>query len=303
MTAVYHDRFYPNDYVGTVAISSPDDITDHGDAYINFINHDGTPRCEADLRRVQVDALRQRAPMEAMMASAASSAGVTFDVVGSLDRAYEFNIILTPFVFWQFYNHESVSCATIPPAGASVSDLYAFFDTAGGTTPGGMLSISDQGNGPFLPYYYQAGTQLDYPVEPQSFLVEDGLLRYPYQESARVYVPSSIPMTFDPTVMPDIDNWVRYHGSHLIFTYGSLDPYGATPFRLGPGSRDSAVYVLPGGDHITLIASLPADQQQRITANLRRWADVPSTSVSAQLSVPGAAVMAALVPRSRGLFG
>jgi hypothetical protein len=164
-----------------------------------------------------------------------------------------------------------------------------------------MLSISDQGNGPFLPYYYQAGTQLDYPVEPQAHLV--GLLHFPYQESARAYVPRSIPMTFDPTVMPDIDNWVRCHGSHLIFTYGSLDPYGATPFRVGPGSRDSAVYVLPGGDHLTLIALLPAAQQQQIIANLRHWAGLPSTSAVAALSVPSAAMMAALVPHGRGLFG
>ncbi len=275
MTAVFHDRFYPNDYSGTLAYSSPLDTTDRGDAYINFLDHVGTPQCRADLRRVQVEALQQRTQMESLMQQAADAAGATFTDVGSLDEAFEFDIIDTPFVFWQFYNNQSASCATIPAAGAPVSDLYNFFDTAGSTTPGGMLADSDQGEALFQPYNYQAGTQLDYPVEPQSYLV--GLLHFPYQESARAYVPQSIPMHFDPRVMPDIDHWVRTAGAHLIFTYGSLDPYGATPFRLGSGSRDSFVFVQHGGDHLTLIASLAAAQQQQIASTLRRWAGLSGT--------------------------
>jgi hypothetical protein len=287
MTAVFHDRFYPNDYSGTLAYSSPIDITDRGDAYINFLAQVGTARCRSDLQRVQVAALRQRTQMEALMRQAADAAGATFADVGSLDEAFEFDIIDTPFVFWQFYDNQSASCATIPAEGAPVADLYNFFDTAGSTTPGGMLADSDQGEALFQPYNYQAGTQLDYPVEPQSHLV--GLLHFPYQESARAYVPRSIPMHFDPAVMPDIDHWVRTDGAHLIFTYGSLDPYSATPFRLGSGSRDSSVYVKPGGDHLTLIASLTAAQQQQITSTLRRWA-----GLSASVAVPSLACCAPL---------
>jgi hypothetical protein len=307
MTAVYHDRFYPNDYAGTVAYSSPDDITDGGDAYAQFLDRDGTPQCEQDLRRAQIDALRQRGPMETLMAAAAADAGVTFDKdIGSLDKAYEFDIVTGRFVFWQYYNNESVSCATIPPEGAPVQQLYAFFDTIGGTTPGGMLAASDQGLDAFLPYYYQAVAQLDYPVEPQDYLT--ALMHYPNQESASQYLPRSIPVPrFDPTVMPDIDRWVRTRGSHLIFTYGSLDPYGATPFRLGPGSRDSHVYVRPGGDHLTLISSLSPGQQNTITATIRRWAglppiaSVPGSSESASASVMLAA--GADVARPRVVVG
>jgi PS-10 peptidase S37 len=281
MTAVYHMRFYPHDFAGILAYSSPNDITDHGSAYADFINDRvGTAQCRADLRRVQVEALQQRSGMESLMSAAATAAGYTFNTdVGSLDKAFEFDIVDTPFVFWQYYDDEpGISCATIPKPGASVSDLYTFFDDAGGS-PGGMITDSDQAEAPFLPYYYQAGTQLDYPVEPQSYLVH--LLHYPYAESARQYFPRSVPMRFDPRVMPDIDTWVRTHGDHLIFTYGSLDPYGATPFRLGPGSRDSAVYTKPGGDHLTTIARLDPAQQSAITATLRRWVGEPATGVTA----------------------
>lgn len=274
MTAVYHDRFYPNDYAGTLAYSSPDDITDHGHAYIDFINRVGTPQCRADLRRVQVEALQHRTELEAMMGKAATDAGLTFtESIGSLDKAFEFDVIFLQFVFWQYGSLDQ--CATIPPPGAPMADLYSFYDNVVG-----WLSLTDQGNGPFLPYYYQAGTQLDYPIEPQAHLL--GLLRYPFQESAQAYLPA-VPMRFDRTVMPDVDRWVRTQGRHLIFTYGSLDPYGATPFRLGPGSRDSFVYTLAGGSHLSLIENFPAADQAAISSTLRRWAGV---TTPASLATP-----------------
>jgi hypothetical protein len=297
MTAVYHDRFYPHDYAGTLAYSSPNDITHHGGAYADFIEHRvGTARCRADLRRLQAEALRQRAGMEALMSAAADEAGATFtEDVGSLDKAFEFDVVDTPFLFWQYYDDEpGIGCDTIPPPGAPVADLYAFFDNVGGA-PGAMLADSDQGLALFLPYYYQAGTQLDYPVEPQRHLVK--LLHHPYAESARQYFPRSVPMRFDSGAMPDIDRWVRTHGSHLIFTYGGVDPYGATPFRLGPGSRDSAVHVKPDGDHLTTISRFDAGVQAEIIQTLRRWAGVPAAAVHADaLPVTGLPRQALLRP-------
>jgi PS-10 peptidase S37 len=297
MTAVYHDRFYPGDYAGTLAYSAPNDVTHHGDAYARFIEREvGTAKCRADLRRVQKEALRQRAGMEALMSAAAAEAGATFTDVGSLDKAFEFDVVDTPFLFWQYYDNEpGIGCDTIPPAGAPVADLYAFFDNVGGA-PGAMLADSDQALELFLPYYYQAGTQLDYPVEPQRHLVK--LLRHPYAETARAYFPRSVPMRLDPRAMPDIDHWVRAHGDHLIFTYGGVDPYGATPFRLGRGSHDSSVYVKPDGDHLTTVSLLSPDQRAEITATLRRWAGVtaPATALTATAAPAGLPLQALLHP-------
>jgi hypothetical protein len=108
--------------------SSPNDITDHGGAYADFIEHRvGTARCRADLRRVQVEALRLRAGMEALLSAAADEAGATFtEGVGSLDKAFEFDVVDTPFLFWQYYDNEpGIGCDRIPPPGAPVADLYA----------------------------------------------------------------------------------------------------------------------------------------------------------------------------------
>ena len=39
--------------------------------------------------------------------------------------------------------------------------------------------------------------------------------------------------------MADIDLWVRHSGRQLLFVYGENDPWGAEPFHLGRGTRDS----------------------------------------------------------------
>jgi hypothetical protein len=60
-----------------------------------------------------------------------------------------------------------------------------------------------------------------------------------------------------------------------MFVNGDNDPVSAEPYRLGPGTRDSAVYTAPGVKHVFLgevIAQLPARQRDIATADLRRWA-------------------------------
>jgi hypothetical protein len=67
----------------------------------------------------------------------------------------------------------------------------------------------------------------------------------------------------------------------MLFLYGENDPWGAEPFELGPGSRDSAVYTAPGWFHSAeLIAQLVPDQKAAATADLLRWADVPQAVAS-----------------------
>lgn len=56
---------------------------------------------------------------------------------------------------------------------------------------------------------------------------------------------------------------------------GLVLPASAEPYQLGPGTRDSAVYTALGVKHVFLgevIATLPAQQRDNATADLRRQA-------------------------------
>jgi len=89
--------------------------------------------------------------------------------------------------------------------------------------------------------------------------------------------------------MRDVDHWVKAQGAQLAFLYGQYDPWGALPFHLGSGSRDSYVYTVPGGNHLSGIFTLPAGPQAALIATLQRWAGVPATGAAPPLarSSPG----------------
>jgi hypothetical protein len=269
MTSVYHSRFYPGDVDGVVAYVAPNDVNNKEDsAYDRFFRTVGTdPQCRQRLKDLAAEALERRVPMVAKLDAVAKEQGLTFTILKSSDRAYESSVLDLEWAFWQ-YSLQS-DCANVPdPKTVSTDALYTFVDQVSGLT-----FYSDQGLAPYVPYYYQAGTQLGWP-DPK-FPNLKGLEKYPGVYQPRSYVPSDIGMRFDPTVMRDVDGWVRQHGSHLMFLYGQNDPWGAEPFRLGHGSKDSYWYEVAGLNHNgRLIGYLPEDERTKATATVQRWAGV-----------------------------
>jgi hypothetical protein len=280
MTATYHKRFYPSDVDGTVAYVAPNDVNNNDDsAYDRFFKAVGTdPKCRTNLESLQRELLKRRPQILARMTADAQKAGYTWKIIKTVDRAFENSVMDFEWAFWQY--HLQSECKDIPATTASTDAIYSYFDAISGA-----LTYTDQGLEPYIPYYYQAGTQLGWPSPKFKHLRP--LLRYESSYQPRTYVPGDIPMRFDPSAMKDIDRWVRTHATHMMFVYGQNDPWGAEPFRVGPGSRDSAVYVAPGMNHSgRLIAKLPDAQRARATADLLRWAGVSSSQQARTLSVP-----------------
>jgi hypothetical protein len=265
--AVIHRRYYPNDVAGTVAYVAPNDVDDDEDsAYDRFFATVGSEPCRTHVEALAREILERRPAMEQLLASDAAAKGWTFDLVGGLDVAFELSVMDYEWGFWS-YNGES-ACAGLPPLDASDEVLYDSF-----TPVLGFPFFTDQALSPFAQTFYQGGTEMGW-WRP-SFPHLQPLLRHQDAYQPRTFVPRNIPMSYDSTVIRDVDHWVRYHGSRLMFVNGGNDPVSAEPYRLGPGTRDSAVYTAPGVKHVFLgevIAQLPAPQRDKATADLRRWA-------------------------------
>ncbi|MFI9104390.1 S28 family serine protease [Streptomyces fildesensis] len=283
MTATYFRRFYPNDMDGTVAYVAPNDVVDKEDsAYTEFFKTVGNADCRAALNAVQREALVRRDEIVARYQKYADDNALTFTTVGSADKAYENVVLDLVWAFWQY--HLESECPTVPKPTATTDELYSFIDTISG-----FDFYTDQGLEYYTPYYYQAGTQLGAPTFATPHL--KGLLRYPGIYQPRSYVPRSIPMTFKPWAMPDVDNWVQHHAQRMLFVYGTNDPWGAEPFRLGKGAKDSFVMWAPGANHGANIAALKPADNAKATAEVLKWAGVtPATTLApsfdAKLDVP-----------------
>ncbi|MWK37283.1 aminopeptidase [Actinomadura sp. J1-007] len=269
MTAVYHKRFYPRDVDGSVVYVAPNDVRNDDDrAYDRFFATVGSdPGCRAHVKALAREILKRRPAMLARVKADAAKNGWTYSILRTPDRAFENSVMDYEWGFWQ-YKLQS-DCASLPKTDASDDDLYRSLDEVSGVS-----FYTDQGLKDYVPYYYQAGTQLGW-AKPQ-FTHLRPLLRYESSYQPRTYVPRSIPMRFDGgRAMRDIDSWVRTKGNHMLFLYGANDPWGAEPFRLGRGTRDSAVYTAPGMNHSgRMIEKLAAGDRAKATQSVLRWANV-----------------------------
>jgi PS-10 peptidase S37 len=268
MASIYHRRFYPDDVDGTVAYVAPNDPVNFEDsAYTRFFRTVGDATCRDALVALQREALgRRRAELLARWQATAAAAGLTFSrTIGTADRSLELSVLDTPWAFWQYLTE--ADCPSVPPPTASTDAIYAFIDSVVS-----FAFYTDQGLDPYVPYYFQAGTQLGWP-EP-SFRHLRGLTRYPGLYEPRAVVPRELPMRFEPLRMLDINLWVRLQGSRLLFVYGENDPWGAEPFRISPWTRDSYWYEVDGGNHGSNISQLEPSERMLATEAVQRWAGV-----------------------------
>jgi hypothetical protein len=92
---------------------------------------------------------------------------------------------------------------------------------------------------------------------------------------------------------------VKLFGRRLLFVYGQNDPWGAEPFRLGPGTRDSLSYTAAGWNHGANISRLTPAEATTATTALQRWAGVPAPA--AALTVPAPSYIPSLDDRDPAL--
>ncbi|GGP88213.1 S28 family serine protease [Streptomyces griseomycini] len=263
MASVYHRRFHPHDVDGTVAYAAPNNVDDRDDsAYLRFLGTVGTAADREAIEHAQRRLLLHRAELVARYEAETAAAGTAFRIVGSADKAFEIAVLRAPFMFWQ-NGGGAADRAALPGPDATADQLYAWLDDTAG-----LALYTDAVARAYVPYWYQLGTEMGYLDVPTAHL--DDLLRHPGATEPRSFVPRDVPLRFDPDAMPDVDRWVRRRGARLLFVNGTQDPSVAEPFP--PGRHDSRVLWVPGANHHTEIAALPAADRAEATAMLTRWA-------------------------------
>jgi hypothetical protein len=276
---VYHRRFFEGDVDGSVIYVAPNDVVDGDDHYAEYLEQVGNADCRGRLLAVQRAALERRDNIVPVIEQVARETALAFDLVGSVDRAFEIGILELNWTFWQYFLESD--CALVPDADAPLAELVGFVGEVVGLT-----SFSDENLLPYVPALYQAGTETGYPDASELEVPLQDLLRYPGSDSPRTFVPADIPMEFDPFAMADIDRWVKERGTRLIFIYGQNDPWSAEPFELGAGTTDSYRYIVPGANHRANISRLRADEVIEAANTIRTWAGLEPVAPPPASSTP-----------------
>ncbi len=285
MATVYHRRFFDEDLDGSVVYVAPNDVVNDEDSYDEFLANVGTASCRESLIAVTRAALQRRGEIVPLLEVVAAELGYTYFYVGGMDAGFESAASSIYWSFWQRLREED--CASIPAPDAPIAELAAFISRTSS-----LLDNDDVTSAYFFPYQYQAATQLGYPdVSGWRTAIED-LLLHDEPEVEPGEEPSGEEeslIEFDSSAMADIDHWVKTEGHALLFIYGENDPWSAEPFELGPGTRDSAWYMVAGGNHASGIGDLPDSDRLDATNRVRRWAGLePIAALPEVIATAGA---------------
>ena len=279
MTMTYLRRFHPEDVAGTVAYVAPNDAdNDEDSAYATFLAHVGGAHyadCRAALVAVQRRMLTDRDWFDARLDRFVASHDLGLELAGDADHALEEAAVETYWAFWQYQDARS-ACDRVPGSAATDRQIWNWVEVVVD-----WRSLTDQGIRPYVPYYFQAASQLGWP-QPYEEPVAD-LLSYPGQDQPASYLPAQLePVQFHPGAMADIDDWVRHHARRMLFVYGALDPWGSERFDCGSqgASRQCTVLEQPGGNHGAHVLGLPRAERTAAVRQIRAWSGL-STSRAA----------------------
>jgi hypothetical protein len=267
MAAVYHRSFYPSDVDITVPYVAPSSHGTRDPRYVQFVNRLGDASCREKLLAFQQTALARRAELLPLLPP------YGFDILGA-DRALEFAIVETPFVFWQYSRVNS--CDAIPQPNATAAELFNFLDYVAG-----LYFYSDDGLNPYAAYYYQAATELGGPRYDERNL--RGFLNYPREDIPENYPPLDVEKDFNRALMKHVERWVKSYGERMIFVYGATDPWSATAFD--PKARnDSYRLFVTGnaGDHLAGIFDLSDSDFSFVTSKLTQWLNTTMADTAAK---------------------
>jgi hypothetical protein len=209
--------------------------------------------------------------MVARMNARAEALGATLSYFGA-SRTLDLAVLDFPFTLWQY--GDDTLCAQIPPADATVEELYGFL---GGDDV--ELYYSDEVLDAYAPYYFQAATELGAPTVRQDYLLDLMSGGVPVDASPAVFPPYGMDKVFNPARMVEVQDWVNTAGSRLMFLYGAQDPWTAGAFTINP-SLDQVRFTVTGrkGNHLAGVADLPEAERRDAIFTLRRWMGTQGSS-------------------------
>lgn len=257
-TMMYHRYFFPDDVDASVGYVCPLNFSIEDKRVYRFLDNVGDEACRREIGDFQTELFMNKQKYLPVFEKMANDKGLTYGM--GFEKAYELTVLEYSFAFWQW---GAISCDSIPGMEAGAE---AFIQHLGEVA--GFDWVSDQGIDDFRPFFYQALTEIGFygydiaPFRKWSSFSENPVFTFT--------APAGTNPEFDPSLMYEVDCFIRHEAENMIFIYGEWDPWSATAVDL-TCNTNSAVFVSPGGNHTTRISTLPEDMRLQLLDLLNSW--------------------------------
>lgn len=266
-TSIYYRYFYPDDVKATVPYVAPLNFSDEDERVYHFLDTVGSEVCREKIRQIQHILLAEQAVFRQMFADSAARRELSFEIVGGIEKAFEYNVLEFSFAYWQWY---PFPCDQLPHPNVSADSLYTVFIAATGYD-----FFADQGIMGLQPFFYQALTEMGmYSYRIDGF---EDVLRYVHEPCFRHTLPEGDIMPYDPGLSLEVDAWLKAHGNNMLYIYGAYDAWSATAVQAGAQTNTVTLW-LPEGSHRTRLRHFPEYVQTEAIALLRTWLGLQDNS-------------------------
>ena len=224
----------------------------------DLINSVGAKECREKIHKFQQAVLKNRDDVMKELKQYATDNKVSFTQI-SINEALEHAVLEFPFSFWQWGSN----CKEVPNEKSNPKKLFDYLKRVSG-----FYLFSDAGIHNYLPSFYQHMTELGY--YGYDFDPVKDLLKYVKTASLLCFGPKDVDLTYNPTYIKEVRDYMEKQGDKTLYIYGSNDPWGACA-PIPNRDVDALKMVLKGGHHGTRIKDFSKEDQQKIYQKLQDW--------------------------------
>lgn len=259
-TALYYRYFYPDDVAASVPYVAPLNFSVADKRVYHFKDTVATAPCREKLLALQKDVLNRRNIFLPMFADSTQKRGMTFNKVGSIEMAFEYNVLEWGFAYWQWF---PMACDKLPEPGGDANEIFKAFIAAAGYD-----FFEDESILGMQPFFYQALTEMGfYSYETKSF---GQLLHLVDKPSFRHTLPEGVEARYHPGLSRKVNRWLKKAGNNILYVYGGYDAWASTAVQ--PGYKTNALkLVLPGGSHATRLRHFDSETREKALQTLKTW--------------------------------
>lgn len=259
-TTIYYRYFYPDDVIASVPYVAPLNFSVADKRVYHFQDTVATSDCRNKLQDLQRDLLERRDVFEPMFADSSSKRKLTFDMVGGIGKAYEYNVLEMGFAYWQWY---PIGCDGLPEPGGDSKEVFNAFIASSGYD-----FFADQSIFVFQPFFYQALTEMGfYAYETKPF---KDLLVHVEKTSFNHTLPDGVKAKYSKRLSKKTHRWLQKKGNNILFIYGGYDAWSSTAVL--PGKKTNAIkLVLPKGSHVTRLSHFDDTTRNMAISKLKEW--------------------------------
>lgn len=261
VTTIFYRYFYPEDVDVSVPYVAPINKEREDKRIYTFLDTVGTDECRGKIKSFQTRLLENRDEVLSYLKFYSIGAKLKFNYL-TLEQAFEYAVLEYPFSFWQWgYNSSK-----IPGNETSLEDAVEYFLSKN------PLSLFGDGDIKyFAPHYYQSATEMGYyGYETHKF--KNLIKALPTDTNPMAtFLPQTMDMSFDGSLLTDVNEWIENEGNKIIYIYGAKDTWSACSVQ--PSDKvDSQWFFLTDKDHgAARIANMNNEEKNNLVATLEKW--------------------------------